>query len=162
MVFADCQKCHVESGVELKEKNCLACHGSDPRKEIPADHKVVWKKRHGMESEWRAFDDHGRDCKLCHRDNACLACHRSQQPETHSGMWRVRAHGKAAAWDDRGCKTCHETGSCIRCHREQKPLNHVGNWRMLHGRVGGAFFSNCSVCHRLAEPNCAECHGAKK
>jgi len=162
MGFADCQKCHTENGIELKEKNCLACHKSDPRKDIPADHKIVWKKRHGQESEWRGFGDHGRDCSLCHRDNACTACHRKEQPDTHTGMWRMRTHGKAAAWDDRGCKTCHETGTCIRCHREQKPINHVGNWRFMHGKVGGAFMDNCRVCHTLAEPTCAECHGAKK
>ncbi len=156
--YDDCQKCHKENDVKTAAKNCAICHGADARKIAPADHAVAWERRHGQESSWRVFNDHGRDCKLCHQDNACQSCHRTTKPKNHGGLWRMRTHGKAASWDKNSCKTCHETGTCIRCHKETKPTNHAGNWRYIHKMAGKASGDSCKVCHCTCEPSCVECH----
>jgi hypothetical protein len=157
LTHADCLACHEENGVEVSGGNCAACHGSDPRKEPPGDHRHGWLNRHGEESKWRVFDAHGKDCSLCHRSATCLNCHKTRRPKNHSGLWRMRTHGLAAEWDRETCKTCHETGTCIRCHRSTEPLNHKGGWRATHGLAAQTRSNqHCAVCHNLSW--CAACH----
>ncbi len=157
MNFSDCSACHRENGIEVDEKNCTACHGKDRRKLKPEDHKASWLARHGVESQWRVFDDHGQQCTLCHRSQACVACHRQRKPADHNGLWRMRLHGRQADWDRERCKTCHESGTCIRCHKDTKPSNHIGSWRYLHGKAAPSGLSaNCRVCHQPGY--CASCH----
>lgn len=154
---ADCFSCHKAEGVETPESNCTACHGEDERLRRPDDHGKLWKRRHGEESGWRVFDQHGRDCQICHGNDACVTCHRRERPMDHTGLWRLRTHGKAAAWDRDRCKVCHESGFCIRCHQNTRPLNHIGAWSLLHARaLNGAGASSCYVCH--APGWCNSCH----
>ncbi|GAB4292686.1 MAG: hypothetical protein Kow0090_06740 [Myxococcota bacterium] len=158
----DCIKCHKENSISTPENDCSKCHGVDMRRTPPEDHKSLWLKNHGREADWRVSGDHGRDCALCHRQDACQTCHKVRKPQDHTGLWRVRMHGTAASWDSARCKTCHETGVCIRCHHETKPLNHTGNWKSLHGLTAGSKTSeNCAACHSPSW--CAACHkgGAK-
>lgn len=157
MRYADCLRCHEESGLPIAPSACATCHGVDARKVAPADHAKGWTKLHGKESAWRVFDDHGGDCNLCHQANTCKTCHAQNRPSDHSGLWTRRAHGKAAAWDRDRCTTCHEAGSCVRCHRTTRPTNHTGNWLFMHGRAGSGQDS-CKVCHRAYEPSCRSCH----
>lgn len=153
---ADCTSCHTEVGVVVDERSCRACHGVDSRRIVPRDHRAAWLARHGREARWRVFEDHGRDCQLCHRADACVACHGERQPRDHSALWRVRMHGEAASWDRDRCKTCHETGVCERCHQTSEPVSHRGAWRKNHGFVASGFAGNCTVCHQQAW--CISCH----
>lgn len=158
LTFDKCKECHGENGVEISEKTCIKCHGVKMRHNSPTDHKKAWITRHGKESSWREFDDHGKECSLCHREQTCKNCHRLNKPTDHSGLWRIRLHGKDAEWDRGRCKTCHETGTCVNCHRTTRPNNHKGNWRFLHSKAAGGSSDTCKVCHRIYEPQCAECH----
>lgn len=153
----ECFACHGQKGVQTPESECATCHGENARFRKPEDHLGPWGKRHGEESRWRVFDEHGKDCRLCHGGDACVTCHRRERPVDHTGLWRLRTHGKAAAWDRDRCKVCHESGVCIRCHRDTRPLNHTGAWGILHGRaLNGAGATSCYVCH---DPGwCNKCH----
>jgi hypothetical protein len=154
---AECISCHEDSGVEVAERACRVCHGEDPRRRKPSDHRWSWMVRHGTESSWRVFDRHGQDCKQCHRPDVCLTCHKTTRPRSHTLLWRIRSHGFVASWDRQKCRTCHETGACIRCHRTTQPLNHKGSWAASHGLVAQTRDDqHCGVCHRPAW--CAACH----
>ena len=154
---ADCAACHQEKAVKVSENNCAACHQGDRRRVAPKDHKNSWLTRHGAESRWRVFDQHGRDCALCHRSDACLTCHKTNRPKSHTALWRMRTHGIQAGWDRDSCKTCHNAGTCIRCHRTVAPQNHKGAWRATHGLAAQVKTNeHCTTCHSLSW--CSACH----
>lgn len=154
---AQCDACHRENDVEVSSARCKACHGDDRRRQPPADHAAGWLEKHGSESRWRVFGRHGKDCRLCHRADACTTCHKTSKPRSHTGLWRTRTHGISAEFDRDSCKTCHNAGACIRCHRTTAPLNHKGAWRATHGLAAeGRSNEHCAVCHTPAW--CASCH----
>lgn len=154
-----CTRCHEKKQVRIAEASCARCHGGDARKLAPSDHRGTWIARHGAEARMRVFEEHGRDCRACHGRDACAKCHRERRPRSHTGLWRVRLHGSAAAWDRESCKTCHETSTCTRCHSSTRPMNHTAAWRSTHGLAAGGFGNeSCAVCHRPAQ--CASCHRA--
>jgi len=158
--YADCTSCHEENGVKTPACNCIGCHGRNERLAEPATHTDTWTSTHGSVSEWSVFGEHGKDCNTCHRTDACTACHRHSRPQSHSGLWRIRLHGKAAEWDRNSCKTCHETGSCVACHKTVAPLNHTGAWLSGHGLVAESRSSRyCAVCHNPGY--CAACHAGR-
>lgn len=157
MGFDRCASCHVENGVEIRLSSCATCHGKDMKRTAPADHAVNWRTRHGREATWRVFDDHGKDCKTCHEQDACKTCHTTERPRSHTALWRTRTHGVAAEWERDACKTCHETGTCVRCHQNNAPLNHRGGWVARHGLAASSKMdAKCSTCHTSAE--CVACH----
>jgi hypothetical protein len=112
---------------------------------------------HGETARWHP-GEHGKDCALCHARSACVSCHRSTMPRSHTGLWRERLHGKEAEWDREACRTCHETGACVSCHRRTQPLNHRGDWIANHGRISG-FEEGCTVCHSSSW--CRDCHSGR-
>jgi hypothetical protein len=155
---ARCTACHQENDVAVRQ--CKQCHGVDATKVKPADHAQAWSRKHGEESRWRQFGQHGQDCSLCHRADGCQTCHKSARPRNHTGLWRTRTHGVAAGWDRDACKTCHETGACIRCHQTSQPLNHKGAWRSTHGLAAQSRSNeHCTTCHQLSW--CAACHAGR-
>jgi hypothetical protein len=82
------------------------------------------------------------------------------RPKSHTGLWRLRTHGAAAAFDSESCRTCHVTGMCIQCHRTNAPLKHRGAWSKLHDYAAGTFAdSNCYVCHNKGQ--CLACPAPK-
>ncbi|MBW2533775.1 MAG: cytochrome c3 family protein, partial [Deltaproteobacteria bacterium] len=129
----DCVRCHEENGVEASSTRCDTCHGAGRRRTAPATHVASWRGRHGRAARWQSNEPHGRGCFECHTNGQCRSCHLTHRPRGHSGLWRVRTHGRAAAFDRDRCKTCHETGACVGCHRSTAPLDHRGSWRHLHG-----------------------------
>lgn len=155
-----CFACHKENDVETPEQACKVCHGVDQRRVAPADHGKAWRLRHGRESQWSALAGHGQDCGFCHTRSACSTCHQNTRPQSHTPLWRIRTHGRAAAFDRDTCKTCHETGTCIACHRRTEPASHRGAWRSTHGLVAGSKDdARCTVCHSPAQ--CTACHSGE-
>jgi c(7)-type cytochrome triheme protein len=155
-----CASCHAEKDVALPAAACARCHGTDIRLTRPADHDGSWTKRHGVESGWRVYDQHGKTCTDCHRTSTCRSCHNQQAPADHNGLWRARTHGLGAEWDRDRCKACHETGTCIRCHQSTPPMNHTGAWRQTHALVAGSTSNDtCNACHQAGW--CAACHAGR-
>ena len=155
-----CIGCHEENGIAVAPSACAKCHGADKKREKPLDHAVNWERKHPQEAKWRVFDQHGKDCKMCHGQDTCLTCHKNNKPRSHTALWRVRTHGVSAEWDREGCKTCHETGTCIRCHRTTAPLSHKGAWRQTHGLAAQTRSNeHCTVCHSRSE--CIACHSGE-
>ncbi|MDF1564542.1 MAG: cytochrome c3 family protein [Deltaproteobacteria bacterium] len=152
-----CFDCHQERQVVAATDRCESCHGEGKRLTPPAGHRASsWMRRHGEASRWTG-GIHGEDCALCHRADACQTCHQQRAPADHNGLWRLRGHGRVAAWDREGCKTCHESGQCVACHRSTQPLNHQGAWTSLHGAVAGDRENpSCLTCHRPTA--CVACH----
>ncbi len=155
--FDKCTACHSENEIVIEAGNCNACHAKNMRLVEPSDHKGLWMKLHGDESNWRVFDEHGKDCRTCHGDDSCTTCHKETRPRSHTGLWRMRGHGLEAGWDRESCKTCHETGTCIRCHKETQPLSHKGPWKYFHGLAAETTGNeHCATCHSPGQ--CAQCH----
>jgi len=155
-----CDACHSENDVDVPDPACAKCHAAPAEKLTPPDHRGTWAVSHGHEAAWRVFDRHGRDCTTCHKQDACAACHRTSRPRSHTGLWRLRTHGAAAAWNRDSCRTCHETGTCVACHRNTEPLNHVGAWSKMHGLTARSISdSSCNVCHSGGD--CARCHAGR-
>jgi hypothetical protein len=153
-----CDACHEENGVEVAGAACAKCHGKGAQEIVPPDHKQLWTVRHGKEARWRVFDQHGRQCSLCHKSDACVTCHKTTRPQDHTGLWRMRTHGTAAQWDRDRCKTCHETGGCIQCHTSTTPINHTAAWSKTHGLAAKTSdTARCNVCHQMVNP-CQSCH----
>jgi len=160
MDFEGCSDCHREKDSNIPESQCARCHGEDLKNRAPDDHAHAWTRRHGAESGWRVFDEHGRDCEQCHARHQCIECHRTQKPADHTSLWRVRTHGTSADWDRERCRKCHETGTCVRCHRTTEPLNHRGAWKYTHGLAAQSRSSRyCNVCHSTS--TCRACHKGK-
>ncbi len=154
-----CDACHNENDVEVVESGCARCHGKPAHEVKPPDHKGTWRVSHGKAARWRVFNRHGKNCYACHKSGACQVCHMKERPRSHTGLWRIRTHGRAASWDRDSCRTCHETGSCDSCHRTSAPLNHTGAWDKLHGLTARSKADgSCRACH---EPGyCAACHSS--
>ncbi|MFH1530207.1 MAG: cytochrome c3 family protein [Pseudomonadota bacterium] len=155
-----CDACHAKNDVDVQDSGCARCHGKPAEKLVPPDHEGTWKVSHGKAAQWRVFDRHGKDCSTCHKTGTCQVCHMEESPRSHTGLWRIRTHGRAASWDRDSCRTCHETGSCESCHRTSPPLNHVGAWSKLHGLTARSKADiSCGVCHEAG--TCAACHAGK-
>jgi hypothetical protein len=158
-VAADrCISCHAKE--KLPQRDCSMCHqvkGKAMDRVEPPSHNKTWPVNHGREARWSPALGHGKQCELCHRKTDCVACHRTQRPRDHTGLWRLVMHGSFAKWDRERCKTCHETGACVSCHRRTRPLNHRGAWIRNHGRVvSPGFEERCNTCHSQAW--CTNCH----
>jgi hypothetical protein len=164
-----CVDCHADPHKGSAGSECQQCHNTvdfrvplaAARLQRPSDHDRGWMGKHIN----LPFDDNdllaeGRACARCHGVPACDRCHRTMRPKSHTALWRLRAHGTAAAFDSESCRICHVTGMCIQCHRTTAPLNHRGAWSKLHGFAAGTFAdNNCYVCHSRGE--CLACHTPK-
>lgn len=165
-----CIDCHQDPHAGQYGSDCAACHTTDHFERItggraksirPKDHGGSWLRRHTIlpESDSEPGAEK-RACATCHGSPSCTHCHRVRAPRSHTGLWRARTHGAAAAFDPNACSTCHRAASCIQCHRRTAPLNHRGAWPSLHGFAAGGFAgNNCFVCHRRSD--CAACHRAR-
>jgi hypothetical protein len=162
-----CAECHTDPHRGYVGTSCGQCHTARSFREVggararvvkPLDHQGGWLRRHAvLPTSDREPGAEGRQCAVCHGSPSCRQCHRTHAPRSHVGLWRLKTHGFAAAFDQTRCQNCHESWSCIQCHRRTAPLNHRGAWRTAHGLAAGGFGNdNCSVCHRRAD--CARCH----
>lgn len=144
---ADCMGCHAERQVR---NDCATCHDEWRRDTPPGSHAENWRRVHGGRA--RAATGASQDqCALCHTESACAACHRTQQPESHSPHWRQVSHGLAASLDREACSVCHESDSCNRCHQETAPRSHRAGW-------GSPRDTHCLDCHWDSQSSCTVCH----
>ncbi|MBN2196068.1 MAG: hypothetical protein JW751_24845 [Polyangiaceae bacterium] len=165
-----CVDCHADAHHGRASKDCTTCHtmksfaaltGARARAITPQSHRGSWLRRHAYLPETPgALGGSGQNCAVCHGTPGCRNCHRTEAPESHGGLWRLRTHGSAASFEVASCRVCHQTASCTGCHERTRPLNHRGSWPTLHGYAAGGFgASNCSVCHRRTY--CLSCHTAR-
>ena len=102
-----CLECH--NGVKAK-KTCVLCHDPTPR---PRDHVRNFERKHGI-----AYRADPQNCRMCHEDSSCVACH-SRKPKNHTLAWISRRHGFAARNNPDRCRACHsDPYVCLRCHAE--------------------------------------------
>jgi hypothetical protein len=134
-------------------QDCLACHTDMAPDQAPADHDLVWMKRHGT---FGMQDDAA--CGVCHAEESCRECHSSVQPMSHNNMFRLKTHGTLASWNRESCMVCHEEDSCVSCHSEARPRSHNGRW----SAAPGAKYTpgHCVGCHESASEGegCMVCH----
>lgn len=148
VTMSDCRDCHSE---KQAPNDCSTCHSRLDVDVPPVTHDLGWKKIHGRIV--RSRDDAlVNDCSLCHTEQTCVSCHRSEEPESHNNYFRLRGHGIQASIDRDSCAACHRSESCDRCHSETRPLSHSGSW-------GGTRSNHCLGCHFPVRSNqCFVCH----
>jgi hypothetical protein len=150
----DCIACHAKSPsprAAIAQDDCERCHSEIRKDAMPPSHKAHWLKRHGDKAQ-DGDKTAANDCSLCHTDESCNTCHKTQAPENHNNNWRMRGHGTVAAMDREGCATCHTSESCTACHSTTAPRTHRGQW-------GGEKSRHCQSCHiPVAGESCALCH----
>lgn len=150
-----CMACHTE---RKAPNECATCHGSYGTAEwMPDSHDLMWTTLHGQAMRRGGTPKTKADrCELCHSQDTCNSCHRSEAPRDHSNAWRVGGgHGLASALDRNRCSTCHETHDCTTCHENARPRSHRASWGAPRDR-------HCVHCHDPLRPNnpdgCAVCH----
>jgi len=147
--MGDCMDCHASLGVP---NDCATCHAEIRADRAPWSHEREWGLRHGLVA--RAGSEATiDDCALCHSESSCATCHAEEKPRSHTGLFRLKAHGVMAATDRDSCQTCHDSDFCERCHEETEPLSHSGSY-------GGTLSTHCLSCHfpLSSETGCAVCH----
>lgn len=180
MRMSACMACH-ERQAKPEARGCRTCHTRLDEKTPPPDHAQLWERRHGLCARLGAEASTSFDCALCHKNDACTACHQTKPPSDHTDFFRVRAHGILADADRSRCLTCHRTDFCDRCHRESAPLSHAAGWNAPQNRhCTGCHLplptsGGCFVCHKTAPGhaavppwpvwhtpalNCRSCHAA--
>jgi len=158
-----CVTCHAQTE---KADYCYSCHAQQENLR-PANHQLDWTKAHGIKSQTAT------DCKLCHTDNRCLACHQQDNldRQVHPLNFRL-THALKAKGDKENCNTCHEeTSFCISCHRQELvyPRTHASaGWANRktggrHARAAAQDLDSCLGCHsdQTGDPICMQCHQAK-
>ncbi len=167
-----CVECHADPHKGEAGQACESCHNTSSFKTLiggapaslmpkPSDHTSAWIRTHANlpEGDRDREGQHGT-CTPCHAAPACTQCHRTRTPKSHTGLWRIKTHGTAAAFDSSSCRVCHSPGACIHCHRRTPPLNHRGAWGRRHGLAAGTLGSEqCAVCHQRGD--CAACHSGR-
>jgi hypothetical protein len=175
----DCTKCHARKKVAAE---CSTCHTKIRKDTAPDNHRQNWKRDHGQAARSARGGASGKNCKLCHEQSTCVACHQVEPPRNHNNQWRQRGHLVTASMDRENCAVCHRTDFCDRCHRESAPRSHTasfGSPRDRHCLSCHTPVTNeqCHLCHKstpshlaLAAPmpasplhtaamNCRQCHG---
>lgn len=163
--MADCSSCHDALD---KPDYCYSCHNKGESLR-PSNHRLDWRKAHAVHKEGPKDE-----CKLCHTDNQCLECHKSDNID-HSvhPLNYIHNHGLYAHGDKEECYSCHEDRTfCIDCHRAQMvyPRTHASaGWANKsnggsHKRAAEADLDECLSCHSddSSDPICAQCHVGKK
>jgi len=146
-----CRACHAKK-YAAGSNDCQTCHTKINKDVAPESHALNWKRFHGQQARAQLTEPAENRCSLCHTDQTCATCHRAEEPESHTNMWRLRGHGIAARMDRSTCATCHQSDTCDTCHSETAPMNHRGPW-------GGTRQNHCLVCHfPVGNENCLVCH----
>lgn len=96
-----------------KSTDCSVCHSELTPFTPPASHDNRWKETHG-----RMTDFNGKDnCLMCHQEETCLTCHKTEKPKSHTNLFRRKTHGVKAEFDRVQCLVCHRSDECESCHQ---------------------------------------------
>jgi len=166
MSIADCNGCHVSSGVAL-------------------NHGMMWTKEHRLYA-----DKKPNNCQDCHQLSYCLDCHdgggidtnlHSSQsgpdymPKSHRTDF-MAIHPIKAQDDPRSCYRCHDAERfCAQCHdRFPKGSLNIKSHQMLgpngqrytfaigeHSREARRNLQSCQACHPDGDV-CIQCHSSGK
>jgi len=109
-----CSGCHND---QRANSDCKVCH-ENPEKLKPKSHTSQWVYRNGHGKTARLNQ---KECKSCHTDRDCDACHRGQTPfEVHRPGYRF-THGMDARQRVVNCGYCHDAKySCTQCHERKQ------------------------------------------
>ncbi len=145
-----CMHCHER---QTAANECATCHRVLRDDKAPANHRYLWKERHGQIVRNHGSMEAGR-CDICHRDASyCDDCHQDEPPRDHTALFRIRTHGVHAAMDRQKCATCHMTDFCQRCHENTPPRSHRGvfatgrNTHCVQCHFPVTQTRSCRVCH---------------
>lgn len=190
---ADCLACHAEIKTSVRSSlanlpsmktamnvqrewglsnDCSVCHLELNPFTSPASHANRWKETHGRLTEFSGKDN----CLMCHQEETCTACHKTEKPRSHNNLFRRKTHGIKAAFDRAKCLVCHRDDECISCHRasaetippavfhtpdasclschsplasqgpQPRPPQHLFK-KMPHRMMMGATSQKCLTCH---------------
>ena len=151
----ECMACHTQRKAANECATCHSAYGTEAWK--PKSHDRLWTTLHGQVVRRNAPpNSRAEDCSLCHTQNDCASCHRSEPPRDHTNAWRTGGgHGLAASMDRDRCQACHEVHSCEQCHLENEPRSHRAGWGSPRNR-------HCLNCHlplrHGAPEGCGTCH----
>jgi hypothetical protein len=150
LTMDDCMSCHAKAKVA---NECSTCHSEIRQDARPPSHVMQsWRRFHGQQAADADRHEPLNRCTLCHTEESCTSCHRTEAPANHTIAWRQQGHGVAVSMDRDSCKTCHQSDFCASCHRTTAPRNHVGQW-------SGATQTHCVSCHLpVADERCSVCH----
>ena len=178
-----CLTCHVDA----PEQPAIQALPTDPRSKAiavrlraPDSHRdPTFLPRHGA-----AVRADARQCRTCHTQESCLACHASSQrvavglaarapergigaqparrpPDSHRENFTDR-HGPVAATTPATCAGCHVRTDCLDCHRPNAaaaPGYHAAGFLTRHPAAAFAREARCSDCHNVGS-FCATCHAS--
>ncbi len=149
--MARCFECHDD---RLASRACETCHQLERVERKPSTHDATWQRRHGREADGQEFQ-----CRLCHTESSCQACHATRMPQSHTQRFLRSTHGRMANRDRSACSTCHQADFCQNCH-SQPPPDHTPTFMTTggHKQVARLRVRSCLTCHRF-EADCSECHG---
>lgn len=189
-VAASCAVCHARTF-------CLICHVDAPEQPtvqaLPPDPRAkaiaVRLRPPDSHRDPTFLQHHGgvvradaRQCRTCHTQESCLACHAPSQrvavalparapergtgaqparrpPETHRENFASR-HGSVAATTPATCAGCHVRTDCLDCHRPNAAAAsgyHPASFLTRHPAAAYARETRCGDCHN-AGSFCAACH----
>lgn len=147
-----CITCHAKVDKPgMAADDCATCHQTIRKEVKPETHQQNWSRFHGQKA--KDGDQEGQNqCSLCHTQESCTTCHKTQAPTNHTNLWRERGHGVTASMNRESCTTCHQSDTCNTCHQSTAPRNHSGQW-------GGPTDKHCQNCHvPVSRESCALCH----
>lgn len=131
---ADCLACHaavknaersaienlpsMKTAIAAQEKlgkpaDCAVCHSQLTPSTPPPSHANRWKETHGRMTEFTGKDN----CLMCHNEETCFTCHKTEKPKSHTNQFRRRTHGIKAEFDRAKCLVCHRSDECASCHQ---------------------------------------------
>ena len=192
MVGASCAVCHARDfcltcHVDAPEQPAIQALPPDPRSKAiavrlraPDSHRdPTFLPRHGA-----VVRSDARQCRTCHTQESCLACHASSQrvavglaarapergigaqptrrpPDSHRENFTGR-HGPVAARTPATCAGCHVRTDCLDCHRPNPaaaPGYHPAGFLTRHPAAAFAREARCGDCHNVGS-FCATCHAS--
>lgn len=153
--ITSCKQCH-------KEDFCQNCHQSTATRQIPTKLNIKESKLRAHPSGWiKTHSDLAKknpsNCKTCHAERFCIACHQEKIPASHSNSMWFSNHGKQIAQDASSCIVCHKSAFCLKCHATQPPSSHNSSWIKRHPAQAVTISKVCETCH--TKDYCRKCHG---
>jgi len=151
-----------------KMAQCIACHDGE---RASAECGVCHNEDVGVavrrpQRPYAQTDITREDCRGCHPQDACIACHGLELP--HSDEFEKGYHARKALLQPQMCSRCHSIQVfCNKCHNFQVSGKDAATWKREHALRGDFVAWHSSVdsqkscpCHDTGGTQfCAYCHG---